>query len=994
MVACVAALWIAALGAGVAQAGVLHEKIGEFGTVGGAPTGVAIDQSNQDIYVASNANSAVFKFNPKGEPINGAGLPSTEPLVSGVAGHLDIAVDNASDPESAHDLYVPDGSGHVVNKYTSAGVFVCELNVEGANACPGAAGHTTTAFNAGGESPEAVAVDPANGNVYVSDTGNNVVDVFSPSGAFIAGIAPSNSLPLQSPRDLRVDSLGNVYVATQGTSVPYAVVKFTPTGPTTWTESVLNEVGNATAIAVDSANDVYVAVNVLGVTEYGPAGEVLSSKVFGAEAGTAYGMAVNDTTGNVYVPGIGANTVFVYNAVSEFATTGPPENVTTTSATITGTVKPPAAGEATEIEFEWGPVGNVGEHKVAANVTSTNAEVKVHAELSGLEAETHYVYRLKATVEGKTVTGAEMPLTTLPLATVTTEPASVVKLKSATLNGKLKLNVAGEGEYHFEYGTASISEHSTTPTKFTGEATVSEPVASLEPGTKYHAQLVAVVEGHTITGGEVAFETPPPATATTEPATGVNAENGTLNGTPTLNLEVVGEGEYYFEYSVEGVGLPTKTTATKFTGTGKKSETVVLEPSTHYEYQLVVVAEGHEIRGGTERFETPPLATAATEAATNPAAESATLNGTVTLNVSKSTEVEYHFAYGKNEVEVSEDKAQKTPVVKRMGEGPIPVAASVTGLEPVTPYYYRLVAVVASSPVPSNIREVKTTVGTPAVSSESASHELRHSALLSGEVNPKNDETTYYFEYVEAQKYEETGKYNETTPPTLILNGEGHPAPLGNAPVPVGPVALSELRAGTVYHYRLVATNSGGGTKYGPDQTFETEEPQPPFVLSVSAQVTSQTSANLGAQVEPDGLPTNYVLEVGTELNNEGKPVYSTPTFGAVPEEGQLSFSLTGLLPATLYHFRVVVYNEDGTSIGADHTFTTPGFPPVILTPPPVQIVPTPPEPKPTPVGGETRGEKYTHAVKLCKRIKSKSKRAACMRKAKKKYGPVVKKKK
>jgi hypothetical protein len=154
----------------------------------------------------------------------------------------------------------------------------------------------------------------------------------------------------------------------------------------------------------------------------------------------------------------------------------------------------------------------------------------------------------------------------------------------------------------------------------------------------------------------------------------------------------------------------------------------------------------------------------------------------------------------------------------------------------------------------------------------------------------------------------------------------------------------------------------------------------------------TQTSATLTTVVNPDGLPTTYALEVGTEVA-PGQIAY-TPTYGDVQEGEPQSFSLTGLLPATTYHYRIVATNEDGTVPGSDQTFSTPGFPAVILAPPSPQLVPVPKEEEKKVVKVETRAQKYAKAVKLCEKDKSKKKRTACLKTAKQKYGPVTKKKK
>lgn len=68
---------------------------------------------------------------------------------------------------------------------------------------------------------------------------------------------------------------------------------------------------------------------------------------------------------------------------------------------------------------------------------------------------------------------------------------------------------------------------------------------------------------------------------------------------------------------------------------------------------------------------------------------------------------------------------------------------------------------------------------------------------------------------------------------------------------------VSDLRAGTIYHYRLVAT-SADGTSYGPDQTFLTPPAQP---QRITVQVTPSDSLPptyryvvTGAMILPPGV--------------------------------------------------------------------------------------------------------------------------------------------
>ena len=381
-----------------------------------------------------------------------------------------------------------------------------------------------------------------------------------------------------------------------------------------------------------------------------------------------------------------------------------------------------------------------------------------------------------------------------------------------------------------------------------------------------------------------------------------------------------------------------------------------------------------------ETFKAPTVTTGSTSSATQ---TGATVEGTI----ENPEELILSACFFEYEVNGIKNKAPCEGALPS-GSAPVTVSAKVTGLEPGGKYQYTLMVEFEGHTAHGAAQGLSTTTGEPLVISESASHVERHTALLSGEVNPENKEneaeegTTYYFEYGE------TEHYGQVTPSTTI------PAPGGVAPVKAGPEALIELKASTVYHYRLVAKR-GSITAEGPPETFKTKEPTPPEVGSESSSQVTQTSAFLTGVVNPNGLPTTYALEVGTEVEENGvRRIAYTPTYGSVQEGEPLSFSLSGLLPATTYHYRIVATNEDGTVPGPDQTFTTSGFAPVILAPASLPLVPTPPEEKPVVHKVETRAQKYAKAVKLCEKDKSKKKRTACLKTAKQKYGPVTKKKK
>lgn len=108
----------------------------------------------------------------------------------------------------------------------------------------------------------------------------------------------------------------------------------------------------------------------------------------------------------------------------------------------------------------------------------------------------------------------------------------------------------------------------------------------------------------------------------------------------------------------------------------------------------------------------------------------------------------------------------------------------------------------------------------PTVVTGPASDLRDHGATVSGSVDPNLLDTTMRFQYGR------TLAYGAQSPPQT--------APAATvATVPAGAV-LTGLRANTVYHYRLVASNAAGATS-GPDLTFRTARDVTPPTLQLTA---------------------------------------------------------------------------------------------------------------------------------------------------------------
>jgi hypothetical protein len=105
-----------------------------------------------------------------------------------------------------------------------------------------------------------------------------------------------------------------------------------------------------------------------------------------------------------------------------------------------------------------------------------------------------------------------------------------------------------------------------------------------------------------------------------------------------------------------------------------------------------------------------------------------------------------------------------------------------------------------------------------------------------------------------------------------------------------------------------------------------------PPLVNLKPAVQTATGFELRGSVDPYGLDTHYRFEYGTTTSyGTSVPV---PDADAGSSEGfvPVAQQVTGLQPATTYHFRLVATNSAGPRTSEDGTFTTPsagsGVPP------------------------------------------------------------------
>ena len=250
--------------------------------------------------------------------------------------------------------------------------------------------------------------------------------------------------------------------------------------------------------------------------------------------------------------------------------------------------------------------------------------------------------------------------------------------------------------------------------------------------------------------------------------------------------------------------------------------------------------------------------------------------------------------------------------------GANPVGAELTGLKPGATYHLRLTASNpgGSSSLAAAATFTTTAISPPSVTISPATLGLGTAAHFSGTINPQlgpGGNSLY-----------EVRWHFECTPKCLGPSGE----PIGGAPIAPDnsshPVSADVvLEPNTEYQVTLVATNAGASATSSP-VTLSTP-PFLPIARTLGVSVGSG-SANLGAKINPLNAPVTYQFEWGP-TESYGNLAPATPQSFSRADNAYhfVAAPISGLSPATSYHYRVLATNTQTSAkaFGADRTFTT-----------------------------------------------------------------------
>jgi hypothetical protein len=295
--------------------------------------------------------------------------------------------------------------------------------------------------------------------------------------------------------------------------------------------------------------------------------------------------------------------------------------------------------------------------------------------------------------------------------------------------------------------------------------------------------------------------TPGPPVVSTSPATLIGTFSARLNG----SLDPDGlTTTVHFQYgSTTSYGSATSMqTQTGNTYRNITANIIGLMASTTYHFRIVATNSAGTRMSGDRIFTTlsptgPPVV--ATNPATLIASFSATLNGSLDPH-GLATSV--HFQYGP-----TTGYGLTTAPQSHSGNTYLNISANISSLTANTTYHFRIVASNSAGTSMGGDRTFSTltATGSPVVSTSPATSVTASSATLNGSLDPHGLTTTVSFQWGMTTSYGHTTAMQSQT-------GNTYRNITAN---------ISGLTTHTTYHFRVVATNSGG-TRYGSDRTLTT----------------------------------------------------------------------------------------------------------------------------------------------------------------------------
>jgi sugar lactone lactonase YvrE len=500
-----------------------------------SPYGDAVDAQG-NVYIGDLGNHMVDEVSAAGD-LSVIGGGGSGPITPGLATSTTLPAPTGVAVGGDGTVYVADYPASLVYKISPTGVLSIVAGT-GSSGQP-TPGPATSSELAG---PYAVAAD-ASGDVFIADTGNNVIEKVTPAGvlSIVAGTGmipgpgppetetapidgPALSSNLESPEGVALDASGNVYI---GDAINNVIEKVTPSGmlsvvagtgtpgsPTPG-PATSSDLDNPAGLSLDAAGNVYVAdVANDDIEEIAPSGTLSVIAGDNAPGGVpSYGVSATDTDldGPAAVASTPAGRLYIADAVNNtIDLLAPPKPVNTTPPSVTGTFQAGQTLSATRGSWSQDPIiySYQWQDCDAAGASCADLPRATDNTYTLASSDAGATVRVVVTAEngggaGTAVASVSAVIADVPKTKTTPTPTTAAGVDQTTASRKVRgqwavlggLVAANNGpvSYRFQYGpTKSYTNTSTTKTltASTTDRAVTMIVRRLLPGTVYHFRLV------------------------------------------------------------------------------------------------------------------------------------------------------------------------------------------------------------------------------------------------------------------------------------------------------------------------------------------------------------------------------------------------------------------------------------------------------------------------------------------------------------------------
>ncbi len=602
-------------------------------------------------------------------------------------------------------------------------------------------------------------------------------------------------------------------------------------------------------------------------------------------------------------------------------------DITTTQATLNGSITSKGNSEITECGFYFGAIENP-EQKYEVEYESDNFSITVTDLTDGA---TYYYCAYAVNAKGE-VRGEVISLNaqTALAPTVKTGEATGVELYEVVLNGEIISDGgASVTECGFYFGN-SVNPTQKYPVINVENGLMSRAMTELSEGTTYYYLAYAINAKGESRGDEKSFTTVPITVpeVTTHEVTNVTETTakvaGRLNSTGRSSKLTVG-----FVYdTADGAELGkclgfTADTASVTTTAFEKTLSGLTKGTTYY-VRAYATNEKGTVYGDAVEFTTvgPTLPKVETSSISNVTTTTARFNGKIVSIGERVTGIEdYGYVW-------STESGPTLETGEKVSNGPRTSTTSyyydVTGLKDGTTYFVRAYATNEKGTAYGNeIKFITIGITIPDLEMTDVDNINTTSAMFHGKIKS----------YGNASRVLEWGFVWSTSPEPTIETGVVLKSTSKNSWDNYNETA-SGLTDGTRYYVRAYATNEKG-TGYSSDYEFTTIRITIPELEVTDVDNINTTSAMFHGKIKSYGNASR-VLEWGFVWSTSPEPTIETGVVLKSTSKNSwdnYNETASGLTDGTRYYVRAYATNEKGTGYSSDYEFTT-----LAITVPTVQI--------------------------------------------------------